>query len=218
VDELISIAPKASVDGRTVVFHGGPATATVPEIHRLNVADGRITQTTRENGAVNGTLSPDGRTVFFQRITGTPAKLVSMPLDGGLVATVFEAATIFDYDVSPDGSRIAVTSNAGTGSPRTVSLVPAAGGAARTIFTTPAALVTVRWYPSGNALLLLIGENRQVNMYRLDVAGGTPRQLTNFARGSIAHPDISPDGRRIAYFRGRTESDIVLLKPKADTR
>jgi hypothetical protein len=35
-------------------------------------------------------------------------------------------------------------------------------------------------------------------------------------RGWIEYADISPDGRRIAYFRGMLESEIVLLKPKAD--
>ena len=34
--------------------------------------------------------------------------------------------------------------------------------------------------------------------------------------GWIEHLDISPDGRRIAYFRGLLESEIVLLKPKTE--
>jgi len=110
----------------------------------------------------------------------------------------------------------AVIANAGVGKPRTISVLPASGGNARTIFTTGDALTNVRWYPSGDALLLLIGENRQMNIFRLDLAGGTPRQLTRFTRGAVAFPEISPDGRLMAYNRGTSEPDIVLLKPKTN--
>jgi len=43
---------------------------------------------------------------------------------------------------------------------------------------------------------------------------GQARPLTRFTRGLILNPEISPDGRRIAYYRGATESDIVLVKPR----
>ena len=63
---------------------------------------------------------------------------------------------------------------------------------------------------------MTIGENRQYNLFRLDLAGGPPRQLTRFTRGTIVNPEISPDGRRIAYHRGTAEPDLVLLKPRKD--
>jgi hypothetical protein len=59
---------------------------------------------------------------------------------------------------------------------------------------------------------LAINENRQENLFRLELAGGPPRQLTHFTRGTILNPEISPDGKRIAYHRGTTEPDLVLLK------
>jgi hypothetical protein len=62
----------------------------------------------------------------------------------------------------------------------------------------------------------LIGANRQSNMFRLDLAGGPPRQLARFPRGFVSNLEISPDGRRIAYDRVTTESDIVLIRPKTD--
>jgi len=139
-----------------------------------------------------------------------------MAADGAPATRVFEAPTIIDYSPSPDGTQVAVIAIAGTGAPRTISLVPAEGGDARSIFTSTAALLGVRWYPAGDALLLTINENRQENLFRLELAGGPPRQLTHFTRGRILNPEVSPDGRRIAYHRGTMEPDLVLLKPQKD--
>jgi Tol biopolymer transport system component len=214
IDGMIVLGPNASRDGRVVVFHGGHQATTPPQIFTLSVADGRTTQVTRESGALDGVLSPDGRTVFFQRYPPTPARLLSVPVDGGTAVPLFEASSIFGYAPSPDGTELAVVSTPGVGLPRTVSLMPVGGGTPRTIFTTGATLFGVKWYPSGNAQLLLMDQNRQTNLFRLDLAGGEPRQITHFTRGNIANPAFSPDGRRLAYYRGASESNIVLLTPK----
>ena len=84
--------------------------------------------------------------------------------------------------MSPDGAQIAVISNTGAGTVRNLSLVPTGGGAARTIYTTGDTLDRLRWYPSGDAFLL-ITENRQANFFRLNLPGGPARQLTRFTRG-----------------------------------
>ena len=139
-----------------------------------------------------------------------------MAADGAPAARVFEAPMILDYSLSPDGTQIAVIANADVGAPRTISLVPAEGGAARSIFASTAALFAVRWYPAGDALLLTINENRQHNLFRLELTGGPPRQLTHFTRGTVLNAEISPDGRRIAYHRGTAEPDLVLLKSQKD--
>jgi Tol biopolymer transport system component len=210
----LSIFPTTSRDGQTIVFASNRDTGAMPELYRLTLADGRVTRLARDVGAVQAKLSPDGRTVFFTRVFESPAKLLKMPVDGGPATPLLEAATIHDFAVSPDGTRIAVVTNAGAGSVRNVAVVPAGGGESRTIYTTGSALNQIRWHPAGDAFLLLINQDRQDNFYRLDLAGGPPRQLTRFARVSVAGAAISPDGRRLAYYRGTHESDIVLLKPR----
>jgi eukaryotic-like serine/threonine-protein kinase len=213
----IATNPRADRSGRTVIFNGIREAGNLPQVYRLTLPDGRVTQVTRENGARAGSSS-DGRTVYFRPydIKTAPGKILRMAADGAPAARVFEAPILIDYSLSPDGTQIAAIANASVGAPRTISLVPAEGGAARSIFTSTAALRQVRWYPGGDALLLAINENRQENLFRLELAGGPPRQLTHFTRGTILNPEISPDGKRIAYHRGTTEPDLVLLKPQKD--
>ena len=214
--DVYILFPRASKDGRQVLFEGVLNEAPGQDLYRMTLPEGRVVRLTRENGTTSVGMSPDGRTVFFTRLADSPPKLLSMPADGGSVTPVFEAATIFGYDVSRDGTRVAVIANSGVGTPRTLNVIPVGGGPPRTLLTSVDNMFGVRWYPSGDALLLLIAQNLQVNMFRLDLAGGPPRQLTHFTRGVIDHAEISPDGRRIAYHRGTVESDIVLVKPKTN--
>jgi Tol biopolymer transport system component len=211
----LSVHPSASRDGQIVVFGSNRDTGAIPELYRLTISNGRITRLGRDTaGAFSASLSPDGRELFFTREVDAPAKLFRMPIDAGSATPMMEAPFVFDRQVAPDGKLIAVIANTGTGTVRNLLLLPTIGGEARTIYTTTGALEQVRWYPSGDAVLLVTTENRQANFFRLSLSGGPPRQLTRFTRGSISHPAISPDGRRIAYYRGTLESDIVLVKPK----
>ena len=131
----IATNPRADRSGRTVIFNGIREPGALPEVYRLTLPDGRVTQVTRENGAMAGSSS-DGSTVYFQRFgTKTPqGEILRMAADGAPATRVFEAPMILDYSLSPDGTQIAVIANAGVGAPRTISLVPAEGGAARSIF------------------------------------------------------------------------------------
>ncbi len=211
------LRPTASRDGSLILFDGFRVAEGTQAVYRLDLPAGRATEVTLGEIVGAPTLSPDGRRVFFMQGRETPpARVLSMPLDGGTATTVFEAPMVFDHAVSRDGAQIAVIANTGVGTPRTISLLPAGGGPARTIFTTTASVDHVRWYPSGDALVLRMIEKGQSNIYRLEVAGGAAHQLTHFTRGEAQYPDISPDGRRIAYFRDTREFDIVLLKPKIE--
>jgi Tol biopolymer transport system component len=210
----IATDPRADRAGRAIVFQGIREVGSLPEVYQLTFPDGRVTQLTRENGA-NAGRSANGRTVYFRRSTKkSQEEIVRAAADGGPATRVFEAPRIVDYALSPDGRQIAVIAIASVGAPPIISLVPTETGAARSIFTSTAALSQVQWYPAGDALLLNINENRQTNLFRLELAGGPPRQLTHFTRGVVLNAEISPDGRRIAYHRGMTEPDIVLVKPR----
>ena len=214
-ERSLSFFPRVSRNGRVVLFMDIREAGALPEVGRLTLPDGRLASVPNVNGR-DAAPSPDGRLVFFRRLDETPpAQVLRVPLDGGPTASVFEAALIFNHDVSPDGRELAVIATAGAGMPRTLSLQPLDGGPSRVIFTTNESLDYIRWYPSGDALLLRMFEKDQTNLYRLDRTGGPARQLTHFTRGIVSNPAISPDGSRIAYSRANFETNIVLLKPKS---
>ena len=49
------------------------------------------------------------------------------------------------------------------------------------------------------------------NLWSQPLAGGTPRQITNFKSDRILTFAYSPDGRQLAFARGSHTSDAVLI-------
>ena len=59
---------------------------------------------------------------------------------------------------------------------------------------------------------------RGLDFYLLDLQTGRERQLSNLKPGfSMESFDVSRDGKRIVFERGRDNSDIVLTDLKAET-
>jgi Tol biopolymer transport system component len=66
--------------------------------------------------------------------------------------------------------------------------------------------------PGGLTLVLLRGEIQHKNLWLVDLATGTERQLINFAPDfDIRDFDLSPDGRELILERVQERSDVVLL-------
>ena len=209
----IATNPRADRAGRAVVFEGIREVGILPEVYQLTFPDGRVTQLTRENGA-NAGRSANGRTVT----SGGPPKSHKRRSCGRLRTVVPRRGSSKRRRLST--MRCPLTADRSPSSPSRVLALPghqpsANGDRHRTLDfyqycrAQPGSVV-----PAGDALLLSIEENRQTNLFRLELAGGPPRQLTRFTRGVVLNAEISPDGRRIAYHRGMTEPDIVLVKPR----
>jgi dipeptidyl aminopeptidase/acylaminoacyl peptidase len=141
---------------------------------------------------------------------------------------------------SPDGSQLAFISTRTGGSQ--VFVLDAGGGEARQVGSFPQGVSDLRWFPSGEALLVsaavtvdpeLRGDRahgrepakkkcqpelawrlpykedgvgyllqREFHLFRLELASGEHRQLTDGPFDVLAF-DVSRDGRRIAYARTR---------------
>src|SRR5262249_54092796 len=116
--------------------------------------------------------------------------------------------------ISPDGSTVLFQREPDAAEPyRWLGLVPIAGGEVKYI-TMPivtAVAEIVRWSSNGQALLYSWRQNGVDNIWSRPLAGGRPRQLTQFDADYIFDFDVAPDGR-LAISRGKRVQDIVLIK------
>lgn len=203
-------SPVWSPDGARVAYlaEGEPKGAQI--FVRWIDREGPPTQITREAHVPSAVRwSPDGRWLGFARFTPTPSPwTVEMP-SFGEGAKVTPAPRITD--------RLHYRADrAGYLDPGVQQLfvVAADGGTARAV--TPVTLrlgaqfdgiptgVTWGWMPDGRSVVVegYQGDNdlnyRDSHIFSLDVVTGAVRQLTQ-ERGTWTSPQVSPDGRRIAF-------------------
>ena len=69
----------------------------------------------------------------------------------------------------------------------------------------------VHWAPDGQALDYALTRGGASNIWRQALAGGAPKQITNFKSDRIFFFAWSRDGKQLALERGNTPSDVVLI-------
>jgi Tol biopolymer transport system component len=157
-------------------------------------------------------FSPDGRWIAVVAGQGGEAQpLFRVPIDGGSPEPLVKGVA-YSPVWSPDGSRI-VYAEGHQGRTLQLKAVTPEGHP----LTLPDLRVSrnqtlFRFTPDGNALVVMRGEHRDQNFWRLDLASGRLTQLTDFKPGSETRGfDVSPDGKEILFDRYRDNADIVLI-------
>jgi len=123
--------------------------------------------------------------------------------DGGagreLAKTAWTPAIVGDWDISPDGSQVAIPNH----DPRkaTVRLVPldARAGTAEKVVTVRALknLSGVVWAADGKGWYVAVGDATRGVLYYVDLEGQVRTNLMESIRATYAVP--SPDGRHVAF-------------------
>lgn len=112
---------------------------------------------------------------------------------------------------SPDGKYIAFRSIAATGE-GWIRIVPAEGGAVRTIVTVDGRLDRLSWAPDSKRIAYAVEVEGNLDIYIIDVVSGTTRRVTTDA-GSDTSPSWSKDGKEIAFCSNRSgEEQIWVIK------
>ena len=94
------------------------------------------------------------------------------------------------------GERIAVLSMDTTASERRFPMVTA----------------SARWAPDGKSLVY----TDRVNLFRQPISGGQVLQLTKFPGDTLFSFALSNDQKHVAFVRGQTTSDVVLVQQRAE--
>ncbi len=200
--------------GRFVVqrsYQSGPAS-----IIRLD-GDG-MNATALTSGLVySPTCSPDGKSLFYV-LLGNTEKILRMSIDGGEPTVVGEVpgrGIRGTMRVSPDGQFLALPYDLYVPNPSVkLAVISVNTGRVAKILDSPPGVyreACLRWSPDGKALQYLLTKGDVTNIWEQPLAGGSPRQITNFTSGRIFDFNWSPDRKRFLMSRGEINSDVVVL-------
>jgi eukaryotic-like serine/threonine-protein kinase len=205
-------SPSVSNDGKYIVFdssRSGPG-----RIWRIDTDGANLMEMTKGKLDRNPNYSPDGNWVVYTSENYGRRVIVKMfTRDGsGEEAALTDKFADFPM-VSPDGKLIACLYQEESSSPRKVALLPSTGGAPVQMLNLPniSPLPSIRWHPDGRALSYLDPKDNSRNVWIFPLDGRPPSKLTDFQGEQIYAYSWSRDGRYLAFARGATNRDVVMI-------
>jgi hypothetical protein len=157
--------------------------------------------------------SSDGKFAFYVN-KHRPQKIWKIPIEGGSpveVASALGEGVTGQLDVSPDGTLLSYAFDESHPPGWKLAVIPVGGGPVVRTFKVPGGIGLPRWSPDGSGLQYLVTQNGATNIWEQSLAGGDPKQLTNFTSGLIFDFTWSSDHQRLLMTRGDVTSDVVLL-------
>ena len=214
---LAALEPALTPDGRYVVF--AAYTPQGRNLWRMSVGGGDAVRLTGGAADYAPAVSPDGQWVVYSSLTDGRLTLWKVPVGGGAPAQLTDRLA-YQPAVSPDGKWIAYAySDLGNAQldPKTaatrLAVMPFAGGAPTSTFDikpSGTAQTTLRWSPDGRALDYTVVNNNVSNVWRQPLAGGPPKQITDFKDKLISTFNWSRD-HKLVCARGLLLRDAVLI-------
>jgi DNA-binding winged helix-turn-helix (wHTH) protein/Tol biopolymer transport system component len=179
--------------------------------------DGHPITTLAIGNVFSPACSPDGKLVYYVDLN-PPQRIFRVPVEGGApfeIAQIPGDGIVGFLDVSHDGKFLAFpweryspvpTLQFGVISTSTGSLVQSV--------KSPSGVYDigqVRWSADDSAVQYLVTRGGVTNLWEQSLAGGSPKQLTNFTSDLAFSFNWSRDHKRVFFARGRVTSDVVLL-------
>ncbi len=149
---------------------------------------------------------------------GSPQKILRLPIEGGepkVVGEIPGVAIRGTMRASPDGQFLAFPYDVYVQQPAIkLAVISIDRGQIYKTFDSPPGVyreACLRWSPDGKALQYLLSKGDATNIWEQPLAGGSPKQITNFTSGRIFDFNWSQDGKLLLTSRGEITSDVVLL-------
>ncbi len=220
-----NMSPSMSLDGRYIVFLSDTMEWD-SHVFRMDADGKNPKQLTHGQSDRFPRVSPDGKWVYFTQILeqGGPSRLCKVSIDGGepTVLATGEGRIIL-HDVSSNGSILYGDNGRGDskGLRRLKIMGPSDQVASKTLqFDASTTLGLMQWSADGRYVTF---QERKKNT-NFDVIGGMSisgkklaKPLVTFTypirNGSFAW---SKDGKRLAYARGTTTSEAILITNKGN--
>jgi Tol biopolymer transport system component len=214
--------PSVCGDGRYIVYSAYRGQRV--GIWRVDADGSNPIRIADEIVATSPQCSPDGKWVIYIRgdsLTPTRVKITGQPTP----ETIAQGKSVYIGDVpsfSPDSKRIAYlaspdapfenSSMPSESHPNQLRVIALDGGVTLNQFDWPIAAGEPRWAPGGQAIDYVLTRNSVSNIWRQNLAGGIPKQITNFDSGEIFDFDWSRDGKQLALTRGSARSDVIMIR------
>jgi Tol biopolymer transport system component len=212
-----------SPDGRSILW------LPTYDLHLIDVQTGHITANvvTGKGEAIMGpTWSHDGKTIFYTRMRyekeDWPCRIVALDLETRAERELYASGRRGGpLAVSPDGRQLAFS---GKGS---LMVIPTAGGKPRTLLRKDPNLEStdffgapVAWTPDGRYVLYHVIKKSPshgiTQLWRVSAEGGVPQEILEMegvAYLTLCSVSLHPDGRRIAFQKGRNRQvDLWVME------
>jgi Tol biopolymer transport system component/DNA-binding winged helix-turn-helix (wHTH) protein len=156
--------------------------------------------------------SPDGKWIAVAADDGGGTHVFKIPVDGGEPIRLVDTLS-YNPVWSPDGNMIVYSEQQG-GSRFVLKAVtpekaPMSIPDISVIYTIA---TSYGFLPLQNALIVLGGDFRKQNFYRVDLSTGEERRLTDLQPGfQVQNFDVSSDGKQIVFDRMRDNADVVVM-------
>ena len=199
--------PDVSPDGRHVVFVS--ARSGRQNVWRMDLDGGGLKQLTDGGRDINPQFSPDGHWVIYASLA--TSELRKVPADGGESVRLTDRPVPWPA-VSPADGSVAGLFRSDENSPWRLAVFPPEGGAPVRVFDLARGInADMHWTPDGRAIVYLMERARSSSLWSQAVDGGAPKQLADFSPEQVFSFAISRDGRTLAFSRGTSIRDVVLI-------
>ena len=198
--------PVLTRDGRRVIYlDQNPRSISIA---RIDIDGTNPVRLAPASADTRPTVSPDGRSVYFNANLGAGPMLYRVGIDGGTPAVVSRLA-VFSPAISLDGRSIAGVVRAMPGEEPTVAIVDTSTGIlVRRLapVTRVATAPEVQWSNDGRYVLV----NSLSEIARVPAAGGAVETVVAFDQANVFRFDTAPDGALVVA-RGTLRRDAVQL-------
>jgi Tol biopolymer transport system component len=214
-DPGLDFDPTVSPDGRFIVFASDRGGMTA--LWRMDLDGSNLKQLT-DKDEYKPQISGDSKWVIFDSWRSGKRALWKVSVDAGQPVQLSDRFTS-SCGISPDGKSIACFYRADelSGSPWRLMILPFDGGQplrSFDVFVTDIIPLeaALSWTPDGRAITYCASTGGTSNLWSQPIAGGAPKKLTDFKENGIWRYAWSRDGKELAFSRGSSTSDVVLLK------
>jgi Tol biopolymer transport system component len=183
-------------------------------IWRLDLKTGkRVQLTAGSNFDMEPDVSRDGQWVVYTSWPSNNPSVWKVRVSGGTPVRVSTQQARYSF-VSPDGKQIVCQIREFNKLWHVAVLSLANGAVLREFPDLPAGEESppVRWSPDGAALEYVSSAGGASNIWRQPLSDGQARQLTVSGEGNITYFSWNLNGTKLAYIRGRADSDVMAFQ------